>query len=504
MKFTTSILSLMWCNVTSGRNTLITSFNRYKSLLILLFTVFFSGIIYSQSDTSPANYTFTFFGLDKTVTSLAIEYPELYTLQQTENFPLLAGTAGDGVYIIYPFKEKSSWSAYGLQGKNISALTVQHWGVGPIDGLIAYAGLDNENTEGDTTLIFKREILVGTDTVWTPSDSGLNRESIHKISALSSYYYTGQTPLQPVLLATDSSLYYGLGYWSHASYQGPIKVNTIDVNPHWYGDLACAAGRVSLSATVFISKDKGINWDKKVLPTLVESEVYSVAINQQHPDTIYVGGDGYGIIWITTDGGDTWNSTSLASPNTKITALAVDPIWSNLVYAGGIQFDSSFAFFFSSDAGYSWQGVAPFFNLAGISSIAVTHTGVGTDSSRAYAFIGTLGDGVWKFSTYNITSVENHDIHPEAFKLYQNYPNPFNPTTKIKYTIPSERISFMKFVKLKVYDILGNEVVTLVNDVKPAGSYEVEFNASKLPSGVYFYTLKAGSFSDTKKMILMK
>jgi hypothetical protein len=494
------ILSLILFNITSERNTLITVFNQYKSLLILLFTVFFSGIIYSQSDKSPVNYTFTFFGLDnKTVTSLTMEYPELYTFQQTENLPLLAGTAGDGVYIIYPFKDTSNWSTYGLQGKFISALTVQHWGAGPADGLKAFAGVDNRNSESDTILLFQREVLLGWDTIWTPSDGGLNRESFHKINALSSYYYTGQTPPQPVLLATDSALYYGPGYWSHAIYQGPIKVNAIDVNPHWYGDLACAAGRVSLSATVFISKDKGINWDKKVLPTLVESEVYSVAINQQHPDTIYAGGDGYGTIWITTDGGDTWNSSSLASLNTKITALAVDPIWSNLVYAGGIQDDSSFTFFFSNNAGYSWQEVAPFFNLAGVSSIAVSHTGTGTDSSRAYAFIGTLGAGVWKFSTDNVTSVKNPNIHPETFQLYQNYPNPFNSITKIKY-----RIAEREFVSFKIYDILGNEVATFVNEIKSTGIYDVEFDASKLTSGVYFYRLHAGDFFETKKMILLR
>ncbi len=96
---------------------------------------------------------------------------------------------------------------------------------------------------------------------------------------------------------------------------------------------------------------------------------------------------------------------------------------------------------------------------------------------------------------------------PNQFALKQNYPNPFNPTTKIKYTIPSVGTSLMKFlqfVQLKVYDVIGNEVATLVNEEKPAGSYEVTFDASQLSSGIYFYTLKAGSFTETKKMALMK
>jgi len=95
--------------------------------------------------------------------------------------------------------------------------------------------------------------------------------------------------------------------------------------------------------------------------------------------------------------------------------------------------------------------------------------------------------------------VETGNIHPKKYKLMQNYPNPFNPTTTIKYQIPE-----MSFVTIKVYDVLGNEIVTLVNEEKSAGSYEIEFDATGLPSGIYFYQLKAGSFIQTKKMILIK
>jgi len=93
------------------------------------------------------------------------------------------------------------------------------------------------------------------------------------------------------------------------------------------------------------------------------------------------------------------------------------------------------------------------------------------------------------------------------FKLEQNYPNPFNPTTKIKFTIPSVIASGAKqsqMVTLKVYDVLGNEIATLVNEEKSSGRYEVSFNGSGLSSGIYFYTINAGSFGETKKMILLK
>ncbi|MFZ2323910.1 MAG: carboxypeptidase regulatory-like domain-containing protein [Ignavibacteriaceae bacterium] len=94
---------------------------------------------------------------------------------------------------------------------------------------------------------------------------------------------------------------------------------------------------------------------------------------------------------------------------------------------------------------------------------------------------------------------EDENVVPEYFKLFQNYPNPFNPATNIQFSIPQQ-----SFVTLKVYDILGREVETLVNEQKTAGKYEVNFNASYLSSGVYFYSIKAGDFIQTRKMVLMK
>jgi hypothetical protein len=98
------------------------------------------------------------------------------------------------------------------------------------------------------------------------------------------------------------------------------------------------------------------------------------------------------------------------------------------------------------------------------------------------------------------TSIENEFVEiPSGFYLSQNYPNPFNPTTRIQYQISSS-----SNVSLKVYDVLGNEVLTLANEEKPAGYYEVNFTAFQLASGLYFYKLQAGNFSETKKMILLR
>jgi len=96
-------------------------------------------------------------------------------------------------------------------------------------------------------------------------------------------------------------------------------------------------------------------------------------------------------------------------------------------------------------------------------------------------------------------SVSDEIVTPAKFELMQNYPNPFNPNTSIEYSVPST-----EYVSLKVYDILGNEVATLVNEKKDAGSYRVNFDAASLSSGVYFYRIKTGSFNQVRKMLLLK
>ena len=118
--------------------------------------------------------------------------------------------------------------------------------------------------------------------------------------------------------------------------------------------------------------------------------------------------------------------------------------------------------------------------------------------------LNTSENQIWTRKTSDITSIEKNDYTPNRFDLYQNYPNPFNPNTKIQYSIPDVGASLMKPVQLKVYDVLGKEVATLVNEYKPSGNYEVNFNASGLTSGIYFYQITAGNFKETKKMILMK
>ena len=128
---------------------------------------------------------------------------------------------------------------------------------------------------------------------------------------------------------------------------------------------------------------------------------------------------------------------------------------------------------------------------------------VGSTSFNYNGSLLTFASISYQSECYDISSVEGNEEIPEAYKLEQNYPNPFNPNTKISWqsTVSGNQT-------LKVYDVLGNEVATLVDEYRDAGNYEVEFQSSigsrQLASGIYFYKLKVGSFVETKKMIYLK
>jgi hypothetical protein len=140
--------------------------------------------------------------------------------------------------------------------------------------------------------------------------------------------------------------------------------------------------------------------------------------------------------------------------------------------------------------------------------------GGGNMNSADYSVSGTIGQpfvgtgssannfimhGFWHNSLLLTDINEDYNIKPKEFKLYQNYPNPFNPSTIISWQLPSD-----SHVLIKVYDILGNEIATLINEEKPAGTYRIKFDASSLSSGVYIYRIQTDSFKEVKKMILLR
>ncbi|MFH1422421.1 MAG: T9SS type A sorting domain-containing protein, partial [Planctomycetota bacterium] len=123
---------------------------------------------------------------------------------------------------------------------------------------------------------------------------------------------------------------------------------------------------------------------------------------------------------------------------------------------------------------------------------------------------GTLNNSNLYFTLVNVCIAENevgknspeninNKIQPTEYVLQQNYPNPFNPATNIKYNLPQD-----SFVELKIFDVLGREITTLVNEKQESGNYSIQFDASNLPSGIYIYRIVSGKFTQTKKMILLK
>ena len=193
----------------------------------------------------------------------------------------------------------------------------------------------------------------------------------------------------------------------------------------------------------------------------------------------------------TTDGGITWSILMKPYMNqtTDLVILGRDYFGRMQILLSGLD-GSIFRYFEGWDYGY----IENSFTNQWLYSISVFREG-----NTAHQWISGSG-GIVLYRNDYITDVLKDDLEiPTAFNLSQNYPNPFNPTTKINWQSP-----ISGHQTLKVYDVLGNEVATLIDEYRNAGIYEVEFEAAKLSSGVYFYQLIAGDFVSTKKMIVLK
>ena len=209
------------------------------------------------------------------------------------------------------------------------------------------------------------------------------------------------------------------------------------------------------------------------------------------------GVEGKGLVKLGAD--DTtltiFNVSNSDLPGNHITSIAIDESnnkWIGTEWEGLVKFDDSdWTIYNESNSGIPSNG---------IKDIVVDASG--------NKWIGT-SCGVAVFNEVGVVSeineaIDNVESIPNNYKLFQNYPNPFNPATSIKYSIPINVKRETKNVKLIVYDILGREVATLVNQQQKPGNYEVTWGASNQPSGVYFYKLNAGNFIETKKMILLR
>jgi len=345
---------------------------------------------------------------------------------------------------------------------------------------------DGESWTGQAPSVFSHtaitinslnHVFVGTmqDGIYRSTDNGMTWNKINE----------GLTSLYVYSLATHQNddvyagLYYGVckstnngNTWSPTNL-GATFVQTLDINSS--GVIFAGANLMG----IYKSTDNGATWNI-CSNGLTTANIFTLSINTN--DDIYLGTVNGGA-FRSTDEGNSWIQIGLNSY--QVQCFAFTP-------GGEIYSGTNNGVFKSTDNGATWTHISNnglsnpyvyclFFNSAG------------------YLFAGT-GVGLCKSVEPVITSIDDSIKEiPQSFFLFQNYPNPFNPSTVISY-----QLLVGGSVMLKVYDILGNEVATLVNEEKQAGRYEVEFNAASLTSGVYFYQLRTESFIQTRKMILLR
>ncbi|MGA9406616.1 MAG: YCF48-related protein, partial [Bacteroidota bacterium] len=263
---------------------------------------------------------------------------------------------------------------------------------------------------------------------------------------------------------------------------GTWTTRTSNTSKNLYGIFVASSKKawaVGQSGTIVTTSDAFNSWSAQTCPvaTTLRSVAFSDTLNG------YILGDG-GTILKTTDGGATWKVQP--SPGTSLNAFKFLDTGEGWVAA------DSGKIFKTVDGGNTWlsqnSGVQ-----SSLTSVDFTDRLHGVAVGGSGVVLVTKNGGVTAVSERTIASV------PGSPTLQQNYPNPFNPSTTINYSLPAN-----SRVVLKVYDLLGREVRTLVDEKQNAGYHNVTFQAAGLPSGVYFYRLQAGTYSETKKLLLLK
>lgn len=251
---------------------------------------------------------------------------------------------------------------------------------------------------------------------------------------------------------------------------------------------------VTYTSEIFRSEDNGLNWI--LLSSNLPGATFSLIKNNLY---LFAGGI-YGIACFLND--VDWELCNSGVPdNFRVEILAGEP---HILFSSGTDTTFTHLVLCSTNNGKNWINISDGLTLDqfdGIYSLLI----------KGHYLFAATEDGIWRFNFSSLLNITDQSINPWEFYLAQNYPNPFNPRTKITWQSPVS-----SWQTLKVYDLLGNDVVTLVDEYKLAGSYEVEFQSSignrQLANGVYYYQLKAGdpstgsgqSFIQTKKMILVK
>ena len=244
------------------------------------------------------------------------------------------------------------------------------------------------------------------------------------------------------------------------------------------------AGTSNLGYGVFLSTNNGFNWTQT---SFNNQYVWCLKVAGNN---LFAGTQNNGV-FMSTNNGVNWSQTSLNGRT----------VWSLEVNGNNIFAGTDVGVYVSNDNGTTWtlrnEG---FGNFPYVNALCILNN---------YVFAGTGNNnytGVWRRPLSEVIGIKpiSNEV-PNQFSLSQNFPNPFNPSTKIKFSVPAS-LSFGEGprVRLIIYDILGREVTTLINEPLSPGSYEIEWDAANYTSGIYYYKLETEAFSQTRKMVLMK
>lgn len=270
--------------------------------------------------------------------------------------------------------------------------------------------------------------------------------------------------------------------WTLAGLPGPHS-NVISMIVH---NSEVFAGRTSVSNSLMKSTDNGVNWVPTPFFGQFSPEVFCF---HESPDNKLFIGTGHGV-YVTTNNGTNWSQRNDGLPS--------DPYISSIVQRGSTLIGSgkfgARGIFITTNEGVTWDTTG---TQNGLPFLSDMYKLLIEDDTLYLA----ASNGVYKRNLSDlITGITQTSTGiPDNFTLYQNFPNPFNPSTAIKFDMPVN-----DNVSLKVYDMAGKYVATLVNNNLSSGSYSVAFNASGLSSGIYFYTLSTSSYTRTMKMTLLK
>lgn len=433
------------------------------------------------------------FGLDEKNVGLLATPPT-----RVSAYPYLYATTAEGVFRRGISTPDSAWRNLGLEGKHITAIDIQVWGVGPAILQTPIVAVSTDYPSADSIPIYRFE-----NQTWVPADSGI----IDAISALASLASSGHEPPGLAFAAGLSGLLFRAStansVWTEI-YNGGIGPGFTVLQAHqtetskavWVG------GFDSHSYLALFGKldenGKGLLWGS--FPhTSLESSCYAFAFHPNDPQRVYAAVTG--AVLRTEDGGMSWQITGLRDEQTDFYNLCADHFRPGHLFAVGASHANNISKFWESrDDGETWQEIQE------ISALSPQGMRLLADpKEEGSIYIGTAGKGVWQYRSQmvSVAALEN-SLPISGFALSQNYPNPFSMATRIRLNLSKNAP-----VRIQVFNAAGQEIRLLHENSMNAGVYDFRWDGRNhldqpVPNGVYFYRLEAGLETVTRKMLLLR